>query len=229
MATCWRSRRRRIGPAAPSTNANAPTPIPQARASGSRSPNDRLVGPRRPSVASGNAGHGMRLVDPRSRREKASTPIANRTIVTSATSPSESQSGWPISGWWWTVQPNQVRFASAREGGDRRLVAVEEVATDEHGPGDPGRRPTPDERRQGERDRARGERHEADPQGEPDGIQRRDLVAGQRAEEGAGHPGRDGDDDHHDEHPGQVREQLLDRDPAQAERGHGDELHAAAP
>ena len=103
--------------AAPSTNANMPTPIPQARASGRRSPNDRLVGPRRPSVASGNPGHGMRLVDPRSRREKASTPIANRTIVTSATSASDSQSGWPMSGWWWTVQPNQVRFARPANAG----------------------------------------------------------------------------------------------------------------
>ncbi len=68
-------------------------------------------------MASGNAGHGMRLVDPRSRREKASMPIANRTIVTSATSPSESQSGWPMSGWWWTVQPNQVRFARPAKAG----------------------------------------------------------------------------------------------------------------
>ena len=114
--------------AAPITNANAPTPIPQARASGSRSPNDRLVGPRRPSVASGNAGHGMRLVDaevaPREgldadreqddrdeRHEPQREPVglADERLVVDR-----------------PAEPGQVR--EAREGGDRRLVAVEEVA-----------------------------------------------------------------------------------------------------
>ena len=59
----------------------------------------------------------MRVVAPRSRRANASTPTVSRTIATSATGMREAGSGDPASGWWWTVQPNQVRFARPAKAG----------------------------------------------------------------------------------------------------------------
>ena len=53
----------------------------------------------------------MREVMPRSRRANSSTPATNRTIATIATGISVAQSNWAASGWWWAVQPHQVRFA----------------------------------------------------------------------------------------------------------------------
>ena len=117
--------------AAAMTKAYSPIPTPQARASGSRSPSDRLVGPPRPSVASGNDGHGMRLVDAevapgegldadgeqddgddRTRDERCPVELADERLVVHG-----------------PAEPGHVR--EARERGDRGLIAVEEVATEQ--------------------------------------------------------------------------------------------------
>ena len=91
--------------------------MPHDSPSGRRSPNERPVGPPRPSSDSGKDGHGIRVVEPRSRRANASTPTAKSTIATSATGMSDTGSGEPPNGWWWTVQPNQVRFADPANAG----------------------------------------------------------------------------------------------------------------
>ena len=104
---------------------------PTRAASGSRSPNERLVGPRRPSVACGHAG--PRDAARRRRGRGARTPRRRPRTGRSrraAPSSSDGQSYWPASGWWCTVQPNQVRLARPRERRHRRLVAVDEVAAD---------------------------------------------------------------------------------------------------
>src|SRR5689334_3994668 len=113
----WASAFVNDGAAAPKTKPMRPTPTPHHTASGKRSPNDRAVGPARPSRPDGMLGHGIREVTPRSRRAKAQAPTAKRTIATAATGTSEAQSASPASGWWRAVQPNQVRFASGAKAG----------------------------------------------------------------------------------------------------------------
>ena len=103
--------------AAPKMKPIRPTPMPHQTASGNRSPNDRPIGPCRPSSPEGRLGQGMRDVTPRSRRENRMTPIAIRTTATTAPGISEAQSYSPPSGWWWTVHPNQVTLASGANNG----------------------------------------------------------------------------------------------------------------
>lgn len=102
---------------APKMKPMIPTPIPHQNARGRRSPNDRAAGPPRPSAIPGMLGHGMWTVTPRSRRENATTPTANRITARIAPGTSDAQSYWPASGWWWAVQPHHVRFASGANAG----------------------------------------------------------------------------------------------------------------
>ena len=75
-------------------------PDPDAPAQGDRQPLAERS-PDRTVLAEehrGMAGRPNELVAPRSRRAKASTPIASRTTATIATGTSDAQSYWPASG-----------------------------------------------------------------------------------------------------------------------------------
>ena len=82
-----------------------------ARASG-------CVGPPRPISAARDAAATGRATSGRGRGARtARRPTTNRTIATIAAGTSDAQSNWPASGWWWAVQPHQVRFATPRRPG----------------------------------------------------------------------------------------------------------------
>ncbi len=61
------------------TSPKNPMPRPQARATESRSPKARPMGPRSPSVTAGSPGVRTELDAPRSRRANASIPTASNT------------------------------------------------------------------------------------------------------------------------------------------------------
>ena len=144
---------------------------------------------------------------------------------------SDAQSNWPASGRWFVVQPNQVRFASGASAGIGRLVAVEDEPAEHHRAGDAGRRAAAEERRERERHRAGRERQERTARCVAGGRRRREISSpGQRLRRRSRRSTmREEHDDDRDRRAGEVAGQLLERDPAPADRRRGDELEAAAP
>ena len=217
------------GAAAPNTKPIRPMPIPhqngerQPLAERARERPAEAQRERRQSAATGSA-----CTAPRSRRANATTPTANsddgehdgrdeRRPVEAA------DERLVVDG---PAPPGQVR--ERREGRRRVLVAVGEVAEQEDGARrSPPTAPRPDERGQRERDGSRRQRDDADPQAEPE---RPTSTRSRRPGSVPNVPatyvqsGRDEDDDRH---PGEVRGELLERDPALAERRRRDELEAA--
>jgi hypothetical protein len=94
-----------------------PSPTPHAAAVDSCSEVARPVGPSTPINGSGSEGMGSALVDPRSRRANASTPITRKTRMAAMTGTCEDQSNWPASGRWSVVHPNQDRLANGARSG----------------------------------------------------------------------------------------------------------------
>ena len=100
------------------TSPKNPSPMPHATAVGDELRWSRATQAHAaPPALEEGCGAGTALVAPRSRRMKASMPTARRTIVTTATSPSDAQSNRPASGTWLIVQPNQVRLANGASSG----------------------------------------------------------------------------------------------------------------
>ena len=179
----------------------------------------------------GRRGQGIAPSRPRSRRANASTPTANRTIATQrspAASDAQSncaderagggRSSRTRSGSRTARRPGprpDSRWRSSRTGGPRRAIAGRGAAPDERRRARRRRTPKPARRRRptGANPRRRGRRDRVAGAASPNGIRRRRCEAVTRTTMAM---------------PGEVGGELLERDPALAERRRGDELEAAA-
>ena len=204
-----------------------PSPIPQASASGSRSPNERPAGRRRRAGQSGMTGQGRAAGrrrgrggrtarrrprggrSQRARRARAMAQSYGRRAAGGRRPGPRSQVGEPR---------RPAPTPGSRSGSSRRTVTTPAMpAAERRGRG------TVTGRRRGHRRPA----PEADPERRTRTRLERDLVAGQRRRTPEPTPatrvrrGRD------DRHAGEVGRQLLERDAALAERRRGDELEAA--
>ena len=219
------------GAAAPNTKPIRPIadPPPERRAAAARRASARTAR-RGPGRTTGHAAAtGSACVAPRSRRANATTPTANRATASDdgrdERRPVEAaDERLVVDG---PAAPGQVR--ERREGRCRVLVAVGEVAEQERRPRrSPPTAPRPTNGRQRERDRSRRQRDDADPRGRT-----RTATSTRSRRPGACRtsPRRtcmSAVDEDDDRHPGQVRGELLERDPALAERRRRDELEAPA-
>ena len=130
----------------------------------------------------------------------------------------------PTSGMWSAVQWNGLRTTSGPP--TSRPLATQRTDHDDRG--DAGRAAAAEERREREREAAEAHRDEADPEREADRADERDLVAERGvAERVRADREHDREDRHREPEHRQVRGELLEGDPALAERRGGDEVEAA--
>ena len=202
-----------------------PRPIPHDSARGSWSPNARLIGPRTPRTAAGRAGSDRPAVIPTSRRVKATTPSDQEDRGHEA---NQRKAGPVVL----ADERDVVGRPAERAQGDERAETAEAVGDpqdDHRKSGDARRAGTAEDGRQRKGQATEEQGDETDPQGEAQRGQRRDLIAECRVTEQVGADGgRDGEDRHGQAEHGEMGGQLLECDPALAERRHGHEVEAAA-
>ena len=202
-----------------------PRPIPHARARGSWSPKARLIGPRTPRTAAGRPGSERPAVTPRSRRVNSSTPMARND---DRHDPHERQARPVVLADERDVVGRPAERAQGRDRADD-VQAVGDPQDDHDETGDARRAGAAEERRQGERQPPKNRAMKPTQRAKPTDGQGRDRVAERGvAEQRRADRGGDGEDRHREAEHRQVGGQLLERDPALAERRGRDEVEAAA-